>query len=82
MNNKIYQKKLKTESPDNFDYPPYVCVTEENNGHFVWLDDPENMGQCLLRYAPYDKNKAIESGVIFGQMKYEDLVDKALGGKL
>lgn len=67
MENEIYRKTIvpSKEATDG-ETPTVLHITEENNGFGVFLTDSDypTYGKLLKWFSPYERNQAIEYGVM------------------
>ncbi len=61
----LYRKVIVPSSRGKNGEPTVVVVTEEANGHAVFLDTPDET--TLIKYVHFNKDNAIEFGVEFAK---------------
>lgn len=77
MKNVLYSKRVYYQdedpaSPNRYDFPPSVWVTQEENCIILWVSN-ENGEYFLLGWHMFCKDTVIEWAVDLARMKYEQI---------
>jgi len=83
MNQVLYQKTLSPartnceKEEDYREFPTQIFVTEEANGYAIWFDHcthGEDHDVYILGWEKYNRNLAIERGVIWGRRSEPEIL--------